>query len=446
MTSLNKLFTRYFILTVTVVLLLTTLVSNFGASIFFRSFIRANNIIRNERIVEVVTGMVEDEELSQNAYPMILGMLSRQQDVNIMLSRDDTVIFKSNIIRTPNEGSNEVSEPEYVNLEYEISGYTLIIGRVKDPLYDIGNAEFVRTLNIMYAVLFVISMLIAILTAFVLSKRFNRPIMQLKENVNNIAMNRFDKVIKPDSKARELRELSDDIERLAEQMKHEEDMRKRLSNDIVHELKTPIAVLSTNIEAILDGIYKADEERMSVLLDQINRLTRLVNNLSDLTLLEADYSNMKLEDIDLSEILESLFTVYSPVADDSNIIFKKSMEATGRIKGNKDRLLQVFVNVLSNAFKYTDSGGTITVSLHENSSEVICIVEDTGMGIDEKDIPFIFNRFYRGDESRSRETGGAGIGLSIAKTVISAHGGDIKVESKKGVGTKIYISFPKKLQ
>ncbi len=445
MTSLNKLFTRYFIVTVTIVLLLTTLVSNFGASLFFRGFIKASNIEKNESIVDVVTGMVADEEISLSAYPMILGMLSRQQGVNIMLSQDDVAIYKSTAIRRTT-GDDIEDYPEYVNLEYTIGDYTLIIGRVKDPLYDLGNAEFVRTLNIMYAVLFVISMLIASFTAFILSKRFNRPIVQLKENVNNIAMNRFDKLVKPDSKAKELNELSDDIEQLAEQMEHEEEMRKRLSNDIVHELKTPIAVLSTNIEAILDGIYKADEERMSVLLDQINRLTRLVNNLSDLTLLESDYSNMKFEDIDLSEIVENLYTVYAPVADDRQIEFTKNISAVSHIKGNKDRLLQVFVNVLSNAFKYTDGGGTITISLYDEPNEVVCNVKDTGMGIDEKDIPFIFNRFYRGDESRSRQTGGAGIGLSIAKTVISAHGGDIKVNSKKGEGTVISITFPKKQQ
>ncbi|HRX41627.1 MAG TPA: HAMP domain-containing sensor histidine kinase [Clostridia bacterium] len=441
MTSLNKLFARYFIVTVAIVLLLTTLVSNFGASIFFREFIKASNIERNERIVEVVEVMVLDEDFPQNAYPMVLGMLSRQQEVNILFSKDDDVIFKSNVIQSE---SDDGTSPEYVNLEYNIGDYTLIIGRAKDPLYDIGNAEFVRTLNIMYAVLFVISMLIATFTAFVLSGRFNRPIMQLKDNVNNIAMNRFDKMTKPDSRARELKELSDDIDRLAGQMEREEEMRKRLSNDIVHELKTPIAVLSTNIEAILDGIYKADDERMSVLLDQINRLTRLVNNLSDLTLLETDYANMKFEDVSLSEIIESLYMVYAPVADDRNIAFIKNIEADSHISGNKDRLLQVFVNVLSNAFKYTDTGGTITIGLYDRPNESVCVVEDTGIGIDEKDLPFIFNRFYRGDESRSRETGGAGIGLSIAKAVIGAHGGDIKVESKKGEGSRITITFPKK--
>lgn len=437
MTSLNKLFIRYFIITVALVMVLATLVSNFGASIFFRQFVLADNIEKNQGIVDVVESLVTNDEIQQNYYPMVLGMVSRQQQVNLMLSLDGEIIYRSRMTGRPD------TEPEYINLEYVIGEYTLVIGRVKDPLYDLGNAQFVRTLNVLYAAVFALSMIMATLTALFLSKRFNRPIVQLKENVNHISMNRFRLLKNPESKARELNELSDDISRLAEQMEREEEMRKRLSNDIVHELKTPIAVLSTNIEAIIDGVYKADDERMSVLLDQINRLTRLVNNLSDLTLLESDYRDMKKEEVDVSKILENLYMVYVPVADDKGIEFIKEIPEPITILGNKDRLLQVFVNIISNAFKYTDNGGTISLKLIENNSNVTCEIEDNGIGIEENDLPFIFNRFYRGDESRSRETGGAGIGLSIAKAVISAHGGDIKVESEKGKGTKISINLPK---
>jgi len=440
MTNLNKLFTGYFIIAVAIVLLLTTLVSNFGALVFFRQYIFEDYAEKNESIVEVVGNMLANDELGKQSYPMLLGLISRQQKVNILLSSDDgETVFKSNIYR------NDEKMPEFINLEYDLEGYTLIIGRARDPLYDISNARFIRTLNFMYIILFVLSMLIAVIMAMILAKRFNRPIVQLQENVNNISMNRFSKIKKPKTRAKELNELSEDIGRLAGQMEREDEMRKRLSNDIVHELKTPIAVLSTNIEAILDGVYKADEERMSVLLDQINRLTRLVNNLSDLTLIETDYENMKLEEISLSEIIDKIYMVYLPVADDRNIMLEKRIDDEVKIMGNRDRLLQVFVNVVSNAFKYTDNGGSINIRLQKNHGNAVCVVEDTGMGIAEKDIPFIFNRFYRGDESRSRETGGAGIGLSIAKSVISAHGGDIKVTSTIGEGTQISIILPEKV-
>ncbi|MDX1359555.1 MAG: HAMP domain-containing sensor histidine kinase, partial [Clostridia bacterium] len=263
------------------------------------------------------------------------------------------------------------------------------------------------------------------------------------DNVNNISMNRFEDIKPCDTKAAELKELSEDINGLAVQLQEEDSMRKRLSNDIVHELKTPIAVLSTNIEAILDGVYKADDERMSVLLSQTNRLARLVNNLSDLTMLETESKNDRHNQVNLTNVLESIFTVYMPAASDKNIDLQKEIENDLLVNGNEDRLLQVFVNILSNSMKYTDEGGNITIRAFSSGGDIVCEVEDNGIGIDDKDLPFIFNRFYRGDESRSRETGGSGIGLAIAKAVVSSHGGEIKVNSKKGEGTKITVVFQK---
>ena len=113
------------------------------------------------------------------------------------------------------------------------------------------------------------------------------------------------------------------------------------------------------------------------------------------------------------------------------------------IDGNEDRLLQVFINIVSNSMKYTDEGGKIIMRGYSKNNQIICEIEDTGIGINEKDLPFIFNRFYRGDESRSRETGGSGIGLAIAKAVVSAHDGEIEIKSKQGEGTRISIIFKK---
>ncbi|MCD6321947.1 MAG: hypothetical protein J7L77_02865, partial [Clostridiales bacterium] len=328
-------------------------------------------------------------------------------------------------------------------IDYKIGIYRLSIGRAKDPLINIANANFLRTMNVLYLVTFFIAMLIAFLSALILSRRFNKPIMQLRDNVNYISMNRYDKIKPCDTKASELKELSDDINELAVQIQGEEDMRKRLSDDIVHELKTPISVLSTNIEAIMDGIYKADEERMSVLLSQTNRLARLVNNLSDLTLLETENKKNPMDKVDISNILESIYTVYLPAATDKSIELQKDFEEELVIDGNEDRLLQVFINIVSNSMKYTDEGGKIIMRGYSKNNQIICEIEDTGIGINEKDLPFIFNRFYRGDESRSRETGGSGIGLAIAKAVVSAHDGEIEIKSKQGEGTRISIIFKK---
>ena len=461
MTSLNKLFSRYFILTIAIVLVIITVISNFGGSLFFKNFIQKRNNEQNQKIVDAVSELVGNDAISSNTYPYFLLAFSKQEQVNIFLYQGDEIIAYSMSGRLPTrnpfnnnfgirpEGSKDqldkqLFDDEEINyIDYDIGIYRLSIGRAVDPLFDIANAKFLGTMNLMYIVAFAIAMLIAFLAAMILSRRFNRPIMQLRDNVNHISMSRFESVVPCDTKAAELKELSEDIDGLAIQLQEEEDVRKRLSNDIVHELKTPIAVLSTNLEAIMDGIYKADEERMSVLLSQTNRLARLVNNLSDLTLLETESDSNSMNTVNIANVIESIFTVYLPAATDKAIDLQKDLEENLTMKGNEDRLLQVFVNIVSNSMKYTDEGGRITMRAYSSGNNIICEIEDNGIGIDEKDLPFVFNRFYRGDESRSRETGGSGIGLAIAKAVVSSHGGEIKISSTKNVGTKISITFQK---
>ncbi len=461
MTNLNRLFSRYFIITVTIVLVVVTIISNLGSFLFFRNFIKKRNDNQNQKIVDAVTEMVSIDSLSKNTYPYFLSLFSKQEQVDIVLYKEDEVIAYSMSAvlpsrlplnklfgEKPDDGqgrlSERLAENEEINyIDYDIGIYRLSIGRAVDPLYDNANAKFLATMNFLYIVAFAIAMLIAFFAALILSRRFNRPIMQLRDNVNHISMNRFDNIEPCDTKAAELRELSEDIDGLALQLQKEESMRKRLSSDIVHELKTPISVLSTNLEAIMDGVYKADEERMSVLLSQTNRLARLVNNLSDLTLLETESDSSFAETVNISNVIESIYTVYLPAATDKLINLQKDLEDDLTIKGNEDRLLQVFVNIVSNSMKYTDKGGKILMKTYSSGNNIICEIEDDGIGIDEKDLPFVFNRFYRGDESRSRETGGSGIGLAIAKAVVSAHNGEIKINSKKDEGTKVTIIFQK---
>jgi len=461
MTNLNRLFSRYFIITIAIVLVVITIASNLGGSMFFKNFIAGKNDEQNAKLVDVISDMVNTDTLSSNAYPYFLSLFSKQEQVNLILYNNNEIVAYSisrllmaksaqgKLSEEKTEGNSaQMVEVLFADenidyIDYEIGIYRLSIGRAKNPLLNIANANFLKMMNILYLVTFTVAMLIAFLSALILSRRFNKPIMQLRDNVNHISMNRYDKIKPCDTKAAELRELSDDINGLAVQIQGEEDMRKRLSNDIVHELKTPIAVLSTNIEAIMDGVYTADEERMSVLLSQTNRLARLVNNLSDLTLLETDNKKSPTGKVDISNVLESIYTVYLPAATDKSIKLQKDFEDELVIDGNEDRLLQVFINIVSNSMKYTDEGGEIIMRGYSKNNQIICEIEDTGIGINEKDLPFIFNRFYRGDESRSRETGGSGIGLAIAKAVVSAHDGEIEIESKQGEGTKISIIFNK---
>ncbi|MFO7637154.1 MAG: HAMP domain-containing sensor histidine kinase [Clostridia bacterium] len=433
MTSLSRIFNRYFFFILLLVVLIVVFSANIGSRMFFENFTLQ---ARYEQDATIMNG-IKDILYGQYGFGIrvyFISLLARQHGVDIMIKREEEVIFTT-------AKQYLSAEDEVAYTRYDFEDMDIYIGRNKNILLEEANRGYLRTLNILYILTFAFSMMVAILLASLLSKRLSRPIMQISRNINHISQGRYGEIIKPQTKARELVFLSEELDRMAEHKKNEERMRQRLSNDIVHELKTPITALVANLEAINDGIYQADTERIQVLLEQTNRLAKMVNHLSDLALIETEKDNIEMSGQNLAELLRHICMVYGPAAEENGIILKQDIREELHISGNRDRLMQIYVNLMSNALKYTDRGGTVTVRLFGADGRVVTEVEDTGVGIDPRDLPFIFERFYRADQSRSTRTGGAGIGLAIVKAIVAAHDGDISIESQPGTGTKVQVSF-----
>lgn len=192
---------------------------------------------------------------------------------------------------------------------------------------------------------------------------------------------------------------------------------------------------------MIDGIIEPTAERIEKCHCEVLRLNSLVDDLNQLSLLERSDLELQREEGDLNELLKTVVTNYKIQAEQKGLDIKlKSTNA--RIFADMTRLSQVFINVISNAIKYTDKG-EITITLSEDKKAYLVEVKDTGIGISEQDIPKIFSRLYRADQSRSRGTGGSGIGLSIAKKIVEAHGGMISVQSKINQGSNFKINIPK---
>lgn len=229
-----------------------------------------------------------------------------------------------------------------------------------------------------------------------------------------------------------------------EQHKLELSRREFVSN-VSHELRTPITTIKSYTETILESPDIPPETRnnfLNVVLKESDRMTRLVYDLLELSRLENDKQSMPKEIFDLKELMTYITDKLSFEADTYNHKIELSFAGDlSRFYGNKDRIEQVITNIITNAIKYTPPGGLIKVSAGKVYNSIYIKVKDNGIGIPEDDLPHIFERFYRVDKARSRQSGGTGLGLAIANEIVQAHGGKMKVKSKQGEGTEFIITF-----
>lgn len=222
-------------------------------------------------------------------------------------------------------------------------------------------------------------------------------------------------------------------------------LRKDFVTNVSHELRTPLAMLQGYAEALLDDFGEDPEQRMEfirIIHDESLRMRRLVNELLDLAQLESGHFSMRLELIDIVALLRRVARKFQGLAAERDLSLSVHTDLVELdVTGDNDRLEQVFTNLVDNALRHTFAGG-VTLALATASEHAIIRIIDTGEGIHEEDIPFVFERFYKADKARTRARGGTGIGLAIARGLVRAHGGDIGVQSTRGVGTVFTILLP----
>jgi signal transduction histidine kinase len=219
--------------------------------------------------------------------------------------------------------------------------------------------------------------------------------------------------------------------------------RRNMLADIAHELRTPLTVMRGRLEGILDGVYSATPEQISPALEETYLMERLVEDLRLLTLAETRQLHFEHKDVNMNVIAAHVIDLFQAQADDKKIklLFQKTVE-DAMVNLDPQRIKQVVGNLVSNALRYTPEGSIVQLSVEKTAGMAVLCVYDDGPGVPEQDIASIFMRFWRGEKSRSRASGGAGLGLAIARQLVEAQGGTIHAENRAEGGLKISIVFP----
>jgi signal transduction histidine kinase len=242
----------------------------------------------------------------------------------------------------------------------------------------------------------------------------------------------------------EIQEVAIAFNAMAEALEQADNLRNNMLADIAHELRTPLTVIQGNLRAILDDVYELDKVEVARLYDQTRQLSRLVDDLHDLALLEAKEFSLNLSTQSLFEIIQDVAAIYQPIFDDQGVTLSLELnESISEVKVDCARITQCVNNLVNNALRHTDKGGKVIIALSERDQAVFIRVIDNGVGVDPEHLPHIFDRFYRVDADRNRRTGGSGLGLAITQALVQAHGGEISVFSRgQNLGSEFVIQLP----
>lgn len=338
-----------------------------------------------------------------------------------------------------NGGYTEKNYPVKVN--GEVVG-NAAVGYYGPYYYTDNDINFLNTLNQLLILAAALAAILSFIIGTYMAKRLSGPISKVTKTARQILAGNYGCSVSEKSDTREIFELTSTINTLATTLEQQETLRKRLTADVAHELRTPMTNLQSHLEAMSDGIWEPDTERLKSCHDEAVRLTKIIGDLETLARYDGENMVLNQERFDIAELIKRVAANFENEFGSKNITLKLDI-AEQYLEADPDKIAQVLVNILSNALKYTPGGGTIEISSAVSAREVQISVRDTGIGIAQEDLPYIFERFYRVDKSRSRSSGGSGIGLAIANSLVKAHGGKVIVTSAPGNGSEFTVILPR---
>lgn len=456
----TKLIAAFLIVTLIMVAFVSLLANNFLSN-QFRDYAINKQQQKINSIVELLTSRYTDwgsrwdaagiESIGVNTLGD--GMMLRLRDANAIVLWDARV-HNDGMCSTMLASFAQTMQAQNSNFQggYVEETYPITVGQVQVGSLDIGyygpyfyteaDVQFLSTLNQLLLAAALISMLVSVILGVVMARQLTSPITGVIATAQKIAGGKYVARISTKSNTREIVELTTSINSLAESLGQQEILRKQLTSDVAHELRTPLSIVQSHLEAMIDGTWLADQARLESLHTEVVRISRLVGDMEKLTKLDQKDLALNLERFDLAALLQRVISNFQNQFDSKQVRLTFAAEPE-YIVADANKLSQVFINLLDNALKHTSSGGEVHIEIQSIGNEISVLVSDNGIGISEADLPNIFERFYRTDKSRTRSTGGSGIGLTIAKSIVEAHHGSITVQSTLGQGSQFTLKIPR---
>ena len=446
-----------------VIVVLLAIVFNESINTIFREYAENlhkklvnRTVERIENQYDIETGTFDEEKIERIGLTSLKkGLLLRIESVNdnfrfdIRTKNEQECI---NILQTVEEHMHMV----YPNFrgEYTENKYVLnneqdgVIGWVYVGYYGpysltVNEAMLVSKLNNAIFWSGVIFLLMSIIIAVIMANRISNPITSVIEIAKRIATGEYGVQAQAKSSVKELEDLVYSINEMSYALKKEELQKRQMCTDIAHELRTPLCNIQGQVEAMIDGLWEPSKVRLENCHTEILRLTKLVNQLQELYILENTCETLYMCKFSFYDMCCKLRNEFEKRISDKNITIRLQVPEDATVYGDVQRIKQCMINLIANAITYSSEGNEIGITYRkEGMKEVVIQIIDYGQGIPKEEIGFIFERFYRVDKSRSSKTGGMGIGLSITKAIIERHDGTITVYSKVGEGTTFEIHLP----
>lgn len=453
--KLSKKIIIYFVSAILLSIFIVSLTSNLILNNSFDKYLVSEQESTLEQISEEINELYKENEYQ--LYDEQISSYASLENLTIKVKNlEDRIIYSSDQMHGMGNMNNMhrqmmqnrgMNEGEYIEKDFplyresQVVGY-IVIGYIDNSYLTESALLFKDTLSQILFVSAIIALIIGVFTSIFLSRGLTLPLIEIRNTALEMQKGNLNTSSRLKTNTVEIKELSNSINYLGATLSKQEDIRKKYASDISHELRTPISTLKSHIEAIMDGVWEASPEHLSILLAEINRLSSLVDDLRNSFNSAESHLILDKTVFNLSEEIKSIVKTFSPILKEEDISISQDIEEDLIVNMDKDKLKQVIYNLLSNSVKYNHGKGNVWISLEKAKNNKASIkIRDDGFGIRKEHLPFLFDRFYRVDESRNKNTGGTGLGLSIVKSIVDAHGGEISVNSKYGEGTEFVIEL-----